>query len=103
MTDEPALDTTRRFLHRYWGDQSMAEAVVADLERTLEFGPERLQEGLIALRTVLADPPEDRRLIELVAWDANYPLRPPSAAAARAFLEDAARTVAGVLAAAGPT
>jgi hypothetical protein len=93
-----ALEQTRSFVRRYWGDALGPEEVLESLQRMVRMNPRGIRQGADAIDAVLADPPESGALVQLVAWDGNYPLDTGTDEEAAQFLREFASTARGVLA-----
>jgi hypothetical protein len=91
------LEAARQFLRRYWGDEGILDAIRVDMEDTIAFNPKPVVQGLQAIEGLLADPPSDGTLLDLVLWDANHPLDDPSAESAKQWLGEMAEFVRDVL------
>jgi hypothetical protein len=89
----PPLEATREFLRSYCDDSDGLDEVRDEVARAAAYNPLPLRAALGAIEAVIADPPGDGTLSEMVAVDANHRLPDPSVAGA---LEDL-REVAGVL------
>lgn len=96
----PPLEEARGFLRHYWADDS-ADEVRQMLERRCAESPQVMARHLRALDAVLADPPAEGVLTNLVLWDANVALEPPTDEAAAAWLARAADMLRSVLAGRG--
>jgi hypothetical protein len=92
-----ALDETRRFVKRYWGDAPGVDGVVDDLRYMARLHRRGIQEGIDAIEALLAAPPEPGVLVHLVAWDGNYPLDSGTDEEATAFLREFAEMARRVL------
>lgn len=91
------LEVARNFLRSYCSDADSMEEVRAQLERRIALGSRGVQTYLAALDALLADPPADGTLAQLVAWDANWVLDDPSDKGAVAWLRDVARMIRDAL------
>jgi hypothetical protein len=92
------LENVRSFVKRYWGDATDPEAVVDDLRYMARLNPGGIREGADAIEALLADLPEPGALVQLVAWDGNYPLDSGTDDEAAAWLRNFAEMARGVLA-----
>lgn len=93
-----ALEKTRRFVERYWGDEQDPNAVASDLRRMAGLNRRGIREGAEAIDALLANPPAPGELVQLVAWDGNHPLDSATDDEAAEFLRDFARMARVVLA-----
>lgn len=84
MPDPLAL--TRQFLQTFCADDPVELANRLEMQALLNAAP--LVEGLAALETLLAHPPADETLLELVTQAARVPLTPPTGERARAWLTE---------------
>lgn len=96
-----ALEKTRSFVERYWGDEQDPQAVADDLRRMAGLNRRGLREGAEAIDALLATPPAPGELVHLVAWDGNHPLDSGTDEEAADFLRDFARMARDVLAETG--
>jgi hypothetical protein len=93
----PSLDDAKRFLHRYWGDEGILDAVRKDLANTVAITPRSVIRGLQSIESLLQNPPPEGTLLDLVTWQANHPLDDPSEENAREWLRQMAELVRDVL------
>ncbi|MEH1766432.1 hypothetical protein [Nostoc sp.] len=96
-TSKPSLEEARQFLRRYWGDETMLDEIRIQMENTVSFSPSSVIRGLEAIEAVLVTPLPDGTLLDMVLWDANYPLDDPSEGSAKAWLKDISEFVRNVL------
>ena len=93
----PPFEEARQFLRRYWGDEGILDAIRVQMEDTISFNPKLVVHGLQAIETLLADPPADGTLLDMVLWDANHPLDDPNEESAKTWLREMAEFVRDVL------
>ena len=84
-------------MRRYWGDEGILDAIRVQMEGTISFSPKLVVQGLQAIETLLAHPPADGMLLDMVLWDANHPLDNPSEESAKTWLRRTAEFVRDVL------
>jgi hypothetical protein len=96
----PTEETVRRFVRSFWHDADGSDDVERDLERTAgdERGRHYLVTGADAIDALLADPPAENRLMELVSIDANRPLERNTDEVAAEWLRAFAERVRAVVA-----
>jgi len=97
-----ALDRVRRFARIYCSDADGLDGLRADLQRSAQRSPAALERDLAAIEALLADPPAERELVELVTVDANTPLDELTAAAAAAWLRRMAELIRAAIASVPP-
>lgn len=89
----PPLEVVTELLRSYVADNAPDETVRA-LEELGRAGTSPfLPRALEALESLLADPPSDEELIDLVEWQGGKVLEEPRGEAARAYLRELAEVV----------
>ena len=97
LAGRSSLETVRDFLRGHVTDTDGLDEVRADLAQVAEFDTVSLRQDLVAIESVLAEPPSAGTLARLVGWDANWVLDDPSDAGAARFLGELAQMLRTVI------
>ena len=82
------IEATRRFLQSYLPEADSFEDVRRDVAYMLTVNARPILEGLAGIEGLLENPPDERDLLVLVAYDANWVLEDRNAEGAKAWLRD---------------
>ena len=69
-----SLEVSKAFVHRYWADEGLPDAVRRELQRDVRADRLGIERGVAALEELIAHPPYPRALVMLVADEGNTPL-----------------------------
>jgi len=93
----PPMEVTRNFLRSYCSDADSLEEVRAEATSAVAFNPRPVQAALRAVESVIAYPPGDGSVAQMIAVDANRRLADLSDAGALEYLRRIADVLRDVL------
>jgi len=93
----PPMEVTRNFLRSYCSDADSIQEIRAEAARIVAINTRRVQAALAAIESVIADPPDDGSVAQMVALDANRRLADPSDQGALEYLRRIAAVLRDVL------
>jgi hypothetical protein len=92
-----SLEATRKFLRMFCSDADGIEEVKQDIARAISINPRITLRGLAGIEDLVANPPDDETLVELVAWEANWGLEDHSPSASLLWLQEMSEHIRDVL------
>jgi len=96
-TAQNPLEATAKFLRIFFSDADGLDDARIHLTRMAGVNRRTIADGLAAIETLLADPPEEGALSYLVAVEANWPLDDPSDQGAMIWLLEITNLIRDVL------
>ncbi len=93
----PPLEATRMFLRSYASDADGIEEIHHEIAHAAAVNPRGIVHALEGIEALLAHPPAEGVLAQLVAWEGNRVLADLSDDGATAWLHDMAAYMRGVL------
>ncbi len=91
------LEVTIDFLQGFCCDAGTLDEVRDDVANLASHHPQTIQRYLSGIERLLADPPTDNTLADIVAWDANWILENPSNEGAKQWLQEMIQLLREVL------
>lgn len=90
---EPPLEATRKFLMSYCADKDSMEDIEGHVALMTTINTRTLEAGLAGMEGVLANPPPEGTLAQIIAWEVGWVLADESEESARAWLRELADMV----------
>jgi hypothetical protein len=87
----PPLEATKKFLSLYCDDADGMEEINQHIKRMSKVNTRTLEQGLAGIEGLLANPPDDDVLIQLVAVDTGWVLDEVTGDAAKVWLGELAQ------------
>lgn len=93
----PPEEVVRWFLVHHFSDALSADEAFNSIHRMVQINARKTRQAVVAIETLLAEPPAEGTLLKLVEIDGNVALKDATEAGARAWLRDVVKRTQEIL------